>query len=91
MDTPKISIIIPTYNAARTLGECLRAAFASQYPDFEVIVVDDGSRDDSAAVAAGFPCRLVRLEQERRRSAGQERRRGSKRRATSSSSPIPTA
>ena len=60
MATPKISVIIPAYNAARTLGECLNSIFASEYPDFEVIVVDDGSRDESATVAQRYPCRLLR-------------------------------
>lgn len=62
MVSPKISVIIPAYNAAKTLAECLAAVFASDYPDYEVIVVDDGSRDQSAALAGTFPCRVVRLE-----------------------------
>jgi glycosyltransferase involved in cell wall biosynthesis len=61
MPIPKITVIIPTYNAAKTLADCLRSVFASQYPNYEVIVVDDGSRDDSATIAQQFPCRLVRL------------------------------
>lgn len=61
MPTPRISVIIPTYNAARTLGDTLRSVLASEYPDFEVIVVDDGSKDASAEIAGGFPCKLVRL------------------------------
>jgi glycosyltransferase involved in cell wall biosynthesis len=61
MAEAKISVIIPTYNAARTLGECLASVFASDYGSFEVIVVDDGSRDRSAAIAQTFPCRVVRL------------------------------
>jgi glycosyltransferase involved in cell wall biosynthesis len=61
MPIPKITVIIPTYDAARTLADCLRSVFASQYPNYEVIVVDDGSRDDSAAIAQQFPCHLVRL------------------------------
>lgn len=60
---PTISVIVPTYNAARTLGECLASIVASDYPAFDVIVVDDGSRDESAAVASHYPVRLLRLEQ----------------------------
>lgn len=50
----RASIIIPAYNAERTLAECLAACRAQDYPDFEVIVVDDGSTDRTAEIAAGF-------------------------------------
>lgn len=63
MPLPKISVIVPTYNAARTLPACLSSIFACDYPDFEAIVVDDGSRDGSADVASHFPCRVLRLAQ----------------------------
>jgi len=46
-----VSIIIPAYNAERTLDECLRACLAQTYPEFEVIVVDDGSTDSTAEIA----------------------------------------
>lgn len=44
-----ISIIIPMYNDAGTIGRCLRSIKAQSYTDFEVIVADDGSSDDSVA------------------------------------------
>lgn len=50
----RASIIIPAYNAQRTLAECLTACLAQDYPDFEVIVVDDGSTDSTGAVARHF-------------------------------------
>ncbi len=50
----RASIIIPAYNAQRTLAECLTACVAQDYPDFEVIVVDDGSTDGTSAVAQQF-------------------------------------
>ena len=43
----KISIIIPVYNAARHLRECLDSVVAQTYTDWEVICVDDGSTDES--------------------------------------------
>jgi glycosyltransferase involved in cell wall biosynthesis len=58
-----ISVVIPTRNGAAVLGRCLAAAFASRYPRFEVVVVDDASEDDSLEIIARFPCRLVRLDQ----------------------------
>ena len=45
-----ISIIIPNRNGAATIGKCLAAAVASRHDNFEVIVVDDGSEDDSVEV-----------------------------------------
>ncbi len=58
---PDVSIIIPNRNGGNTIGACLEAAFASHHPDFEIIVVDDCSDDESVRVIERFPCRLVRL------------------------------
>ncbi|MEQ1862797.1 MAG: glycosyltransferase [Chthoniobacteraceae bacterium] len=44
---PKVSVIVCSYNGGKTLGECLRALDAVQYPDFEIVLVDDGSKDDT--------------------------------------------
>jgi glycosyltransferase involved in cell wall biosynthesis len=57
-----ISIIIPNRNGANTIGICLAAAQASQHGNFEIIVVDDGSEDNSIEVIERHPCKLVRLE-----------------------------
>jgi GT2 family glycosyltransferase len=64
MDTARseLAVIVPVYNGASTLGHCLAALFASTIRDFEVVVVDDGSSDRSAAIAERFPVRLVRLK-----------------------------
>ncbi len=43
--TPTVSVIIPAYNAARYIGEALASVFAQTFPDFEVILVNDGSPD----------------------------------------------
>jgi glycosyltransferase involved in cell wall biosynthesis len=59
-ERPLVSVIIPNHNYAKTLGECLAAVFDQTYQPLEVIVVDDGSTDDSVAVAKRFPCRLER-------------------------------
>src|SRR6185369_11251063 len=57
-----LSIIVPAYNSAAELGECLRAiAAATEAPD-EVIVVDDASTDETAAVAAAAGARVIRAE-----------------------------
>lgn len=57
-----VSIIIPNYQGGATIGRCLEAIFASTFRDFEVIVVDDCSRDNSIEVIKSFPCKLIRLK-----------------------------
>jgi O-antigen biosynthesis protein len=48
---PHVSVIICAYNAADTIGECLASLDRLEYPDFDVIVVNDGSRDATGAIA----------------------------------------
>jgi len=57
----RISVVVPVFNGAMTLAGCLDALYASRYPDFEVVVVDDGSTDATREVASRYPCRLVAL------------------------------
>lgn len=57
-----VSIIVPAYNAAATLAECLQACLDQTHPATEVILVDDGSTDDTATVARSFPVTYIRQE-----------------------------
>jgi GT2 family glycosyltransferase len=59
-DWPRISVVICAYNAAGTIAECLDGVAAVDYADYEVIVVDDGSTDATAAIAATRIARVVR-------------------------------
>ena len=59
-DWPRVSVVICAYNAERTIRECLDGVAALDYPDYEVIVVDDGSTDATAGLAAGSDARLIR-------------------------------
>ena len=52
MPVPRISVVVPFYNNEDLLGECLTSIAAQSVGDFEVIMVDDGSTDGSAAIAA---------------------------------------
>jgi len=52
---PFVSVIVCSYNGGRTLAACLDSLGKLNYPDYEVILVDDGSTDDTAYVAAQFP------------------------------------
>ena len=51
---PLVSVIVPLYNAAPYIGEALESIVASTYRPLEVIVMDDGSTDDSLSVAEAF-------------------------------------
>lgn len=51
---PRVSVIIPTYNCSKFLGRALKTALAQSYTDYEVIIMDDGSTDDTKDVVARF-------------------------------------
>ena len=53
--TPMVSVIVCSYNGARTLAACLDSLGKLNYTSYEIILVDDGSTDDTACVAAQFP------------------------------------
>ena len=59
---PKASVIVPAYNAASTLGECVASLRTLNYPDYETIVVDDGSTDSTAQIAEQAGVQTIRLE-----------------------------
>jgi GT2 family glycosyltransferase len=60
---PRVSVVVCTYNGARTLRDCLEGLARLAYPDYEVIVVDDGSTDATATIARTYDCRLIRTQQ----------------------------
>jgi GT2 family glycosyltransferase len=56
---PRISVVVCSYNGARTIAECLDGLLNLDYPDYEVIVVDDGSTDATASIAARYGVRVI--------------------------------
>lgn len=61
---PLISAVVPCYNQARFLEQAIRSVLEQSYPNVEVVVVDDGSTDDTAAVAQQFDSRVRYVHQE---------------------------
>jgi GT2 family glycosyltransferase len=53
---PRVSVVVCSYNGGSTLAQCLESLAALNYPDYEVILVDDGSTDDTRSIAARYPC-----------------------------------
>ncbi len=60
---PRVSVIVCSYNGAKTLERCLESLKEVDYPDYEVILVDDGSKDNTQEIAARHPW-IVNIRQE---------------------------
>lgn len=73
---PSVSVIVPAHNSASTLDRCLAAVCRQLQHGDELIVVDDGSTDDTSAVIARFPAR--RLAHDRGRGAAAARNAGAR-------------
>lgn len=59
-ETPKVSVIIPTYNRSHTIERAITSILNQTLQDFEIIVVDDGSRDDTMGVLDRLPAARIR-------------------------------
>ncbi len=59
---PKTTVVVAAYNAASTLGECLSSLRELNYPDYETVVVDDGSTDSTSEIAARAGVRAIRVD-----------------------------
>ena len=57
---PRVSVVVCAYNAERTMEACLASLETLDYPDYEVIVVNDGSTDRTLEISESFPyCRII--------------------------------
>jgi hypothetical protein len=66
-----VSLLIPTYNRAALVPDAVRSALAQDYPDVEVILLDDGSTDETPAVAAALAATNPRIVAHRHERVGQ--------------------
>jgi glycosyltransferase involved in cell wall biosynthesis len=66
MAAPSVSVVIPTYNRAHSIARAIDSVLAQTFPNIELIVVDDGSHDETAAVLARYGDRICLIRQENR-------------------------
>lgn len=73
--TPLVSILIPAYNAERWIADTIRSALAQTWPRTEIIIVDDGSRDQTLRVAREFASKNVSVVTQENQGAAAARNR----------------
>ena len=56
---PKFSIIIPVYNVEKYLKKCLESVYNQTYKNYEVIVVNDGTKDNSMDIVKNYPAKVI--------------------------------
>src|SRR5471032_51895 len=76
MSQPLVSVIIPCFNAAPWLAGTIESALSQTWPRTEIIIIDDGSTDQSVAVARQFESGRVRLLSQENAGAGMARNAG---------------
>ena len=59
---PRISVAVCSYNGGQVIRDCMEGLLELKYPNFEVIVVDDGSNDNTAEIVSRYPFQLIRTE-----------------------------
>ncbi|MGE5710138.1 MAG: glycosyltransferase family 2 protein [Nitrospira sp.] len=71
-----VSIIIPAYNAERWVGETIRSALSQTWPRKEIVIVDDGSTDETLAIARRYESKLVKVVTQKNSGVSAARNRG---------------
>ena len=61
LQTPLVSVLLPAFDAAQTLGTALRSIERQTLTSFECVIVDDGSRDETRSIARAFAARDARF------------------------------
>ncbi|RFZ95602.1 glycosyltransferase family 2 protein [Mucilaginibacter conchicola] len=76
MNYPLVSIIIPVYNAEKHLAQCIESAMAQTWPNKELIIVNDGSTDDSFKIATSYSCSWIKVFDRPNKGASAARNEG---------------
>ena len=76
MKTPEFSVVVPLYNKEREIGRCIRSVLGQSFPDFELIVIDDGSTDRGADVVRSCKDLRIRLIEKANGGPASARNRG---------------
>ena len=63
---PKVSVIIPTYNSANSIGDAIDSVLAQTYKDYEIIVIDDGSTDNTMSLLGKYGNKIQYIFQNRK-------------------------
>ena len=61
---PTVSVIIPTYNRANLVAKAIKSVLNQTYKDFEIIIVDDGSTDNTGEIIRGFKDKRIKYIKE---------------------------
>ena len=75
INNPKVSILIPCYNSSKLIAETLRSSLEQTWQNKEIIVVDDGSTDDSLAIAKQFESATLKVINQENKGASAARNR----------------
>ena len=67
---PAVSIIVPVYNAERTVGRCIESILNQEYSDFELLLVNDGSTDASGSLCDGYAAKDARIRVIHKKNGG---------------------
>ena len=59
IDRTRVSVVVPAYNSALTIEDCLKAVKSSSYRNFELVLVNDGSTDGTRAIASGYADKII--------------------------------
>lgn len=58
---PSVSIIVPVYNARKTIARCIESIINQEFQDFELLLVNDGSKDDSGQICDSYAAQDKRI------------------------------